>query len=256
MKHARTLILALLAIAAIGCGNKPESSTSGTTTGLSSGTSEPAPTATIPDELKHDAYAFQGLGNEDLLTYDVTFNEMPKEDGTQQTKLEKVENGVATYKVSRTGGLARLGVDTIELTANEVRMVGSSMGVLTAPSILMPANPTVGSEWDTRLDMDNVQGDRSVKSSIKHKIDRTESVTVPAGTYECLVVESKLSTDSSSTAAPGQSTKKTVTMTSYYSKGIGVVKLVIKEEGKTVGHVELKSTGAGDSAPTTDTQGD
>ena len=123
-------------------------------------------------------------------------------------------------------------------------MVGSSMGVLTEPSVLMPANPSVGTEWDTRLDMDNVQGDRSVKSSIRHKIDRAESVTVPAGTYDCLVVESRLSTDSASTAAPAQSTKKTVTMTSYYAKGLGIVKLVIKEEGKTVGHVELKSTGA------------
>jgi hypothetical protein len=248
VKRARTIILPLIAVAIFGCSDKTDAPTTGTTGAVTGGTTGSQAAATVPDTLKHDAYIYQGLGNEELLTYDVTFNEMPKEDGTQQNKLEKVENGVATYKVSRTGGLARLGVDTIEVTDKEVRMVGSSMGVLTEPSVLMPANPTVGTAWDTRLDMDNVQGDRSVKSSIKHKVTKTESVTVPAGTYDCLVVESTLVTDSSSTAAPGQSTKKTVTMTSHYAQGIGIVKLQIKEEGKTVGLVELKSTGSGKPA--------
>ncbi len=247
MRTARIAFLVLLGIFAIGCGDKPK--VSGENGGVTSGATEPTPDPVVPDNLKHAGYDYQGLENSDLMTYDVTFGELPTEEGTQQVTLEKVEGGIATYKVARTGGLSRLGVDTVELTVDGVNMVASSMGLLKEPSKLMLADATVGTKWETRLDMDNLQsGTQSVTSKIVNTVEGTKSVTVPAGTFDCLVVNTTLQSISTGSPNPSQNTTSTVKMSSYYAKGIGIVKLRGTDGSKQTVLVELRSRSTGEKS--------
>jgi hypothetical protein len=243
VKAVRIPIYLLLALLAVACGTKSkEASNPKGSDGVVSGATDEGPETLVPEELKHDGYAYQGLGNYDLLTYDVTFEDYPKQEGTQQIKLDKVEDGKATYTLQRTGGLSRLGVETVELDATGIQIVSSSMGILKEPSQVMLAEASVGKTWETNLDMDNLNGTtQSVKSKITHKVTGNESVTVPAGTFDCLVVESTIQSESAGAVDPSNNRKVTMKMKAYFAKDIGVVKMSILEKDKVTGLVELKA---------------
>ncbi len=245
MKTARTAILVLVALGLVGCNNEPKAADPGNGGGIKTGVAPEEAKPQVPDALKHAGYQYQGLGNSDLMTYDVTFGDLPMEEGTEQITVEKVEGGTATFKVARTGGLSRLGVDTVELTADGVTMVASSMGLLKEPSKLMLADTAVGTTWETKLNMDNLQnGTQSIESNIKNKVSRMESVKVPAGTFECLVVETTLESTSKGAPNPSQNKKSTVKMTSYYAKDVGIIKLRGTDGTKQTVLVELRARSA------------
>ncbi len=224
MRTARIAFLALLGLVSIGCGDKPAADV--TSGGVTSGVTEPVKGPVVPDSLKHAAYDYLGLANGDIMTYDVTFGDLPKEDGTQQTTLEKSEGAVATYKVGRTGGLSRLGVDTVELRADGVWTVATSMGLLKEASELLPAEIAPGLSWDARMDMDNLQGGtQNVVSKIVNVAKQVEKVKVPAGEFDCLAVVSTFDATISGSPDSNQNGKTTTRVTTYYAKGVGIVKL-------------------------------
>ncbi len=224
MRTARIAFFVLLGLFALGCGDKP--TTVSSTGGVSSGVTAPEPAQVVPDTLKHAAYDYLGLVNADIMTYDVTFGDLPTEDGTQQTTLEKVDGAVATYKVGRTGGLSRLGVDTVELRADGVWTVATSMGLLKAASELLPSDISPGHSWEARMDMDNLQGgSQNVASKIVNVAKQTEKVKVPAGEFDCLAVVSTFDATISGSPDISQNGKTSTRVTTYYSKGVGIVKL-------------------------------
>jgi hypothetical protein len=243
MRTATLALLALLALGLAGCGDKTKADAKDPD--VQSGVEQPSDPA-LPAELKNPAYEYFGLGEGSLMTYDVIFADLPEQDGTQQTTLQKTENGVATYRVARTGGLAQLGIDTVELRKDGVYTVNSSMGIWKSPTLVLPADVAVGKSWTAEMDIENLQGGKQkVTSTVTNKALRTESVKVPAGTYECLVVESTIKASASGSDDPAQNGDFVTKSLTYYAKGVGIVKLTgnttMKDRTEKKVNIVLKS---------------
>lgn len=255
MRLVPTALTLVLALSVIGCGSKepkPEDNGGDVKTGVDS----PQPNTTVPDSLKTAGYEYIGLGNSSVMTYDVSFDGRPPGDGTQVTTVEGVEGGVATFRVARTGELGPLGVDKIEARPDGIYMVQSSMGDLAAASLVLPSDVKVGSAWTTRMDMDNLQDSKNVKSQVNNKVTKIEPVTVPAGTFDCIVIETSVDTTMSGSPIADENGDSKTVGKMYYAKGVGIVKFEFtvtkKNRPKQSALIELKSIGEGeetDSSP-------
>jgi len=92
---------------------------------------------------------------------------------------------------------------------------------------LLPEDMSVGSSWENQFVMVGTFNDPSLPVSefvqnldISRKVIREGRVTVPAGTYDALVVEASFNITSESLPVPPMS----FTQTEYWVKGIGMVK--------------------------------
>jgi hypothetical protein len=222
----RPTILFLLAALAVawGCGDKPavKKPDGDIKTGVEDATASNA----VPEGLRTAAYEYLGLGNPAVMTYDVAYAGMEASDGTQVTTLEEVVDGVASFRIARTGALAQLGVDKVELRADGAYTVASSMGEMKSPSLVLPADVAAGSNWTTRMDMDNLQGgQQKVESEVQNRAVGMETVETPAGKYECLVVESVINAKTSGSPDPNLNGDSVTNFKTYYAKGVGIVKL-------------------------------
>lgn len=239
-------LAALLALALVGCGPK-EPKSEDPKPGVASGVTDPGAGPAVPADLQTAAYEYQGMNHDDLMTYDVVMASLVGEqEGTQQIKLEKVEDGVATYQVLRTGGLAQLGVDTRELRKDGVYTVSASLGILEAPALELPADLAVGKEWSAPMNMDKVNGtDQKVESIVASKAVREQKVKVPAGEFDCIVIESTIDATISGSIEKKLNGKSVTKLVSSYSKGVGLIKLtgtITRADGeKSNVSIELKS---------------
>ena len=97
---------------------------------------------------------------------------------------------------------------------------------------LLPADVKVGSEWDTSFDVvihiDSAQAaaigiTEMNQTTVTHrKAVGFEDVTVPAGTFHALKVESHMT--STITGIPGMSTPRVSDTTEYWVEGVGLIK--------------------------------
>jgi hypothetical protein len=229
----------------LGCSGKKttEPTTTTTTGGATTGTTTGEEAVTLPDSLKNSAYDYKGLGNDSLRTYTATFPKQPTEDGTETVRLEKVEDGKATFIIERTGALSSLGTETVELSTKGVTTVAASSGVVT-PMLELPADLHVGSSWTDKFE--STQAGTTVKATVNLKAVREEKLKVPAGEFDCIVIENVMDATVTGGTADVNGTAKT-TITAYYAKGIGIVKLVgktVRSNGSTENLlIELKSIG-------------
>jgi hypothetical protein len=223
VRIARIPLIALVAIAALGCTKKPETVKATDDGGITSGTTEPKPLV-VPDSLKNAAYDYFGLGNDKLMTYKVKLNNAHLEaEGTQSVFLEKVEDGSATFVINRTGELTQVGIETVRLDDKGVTMLDTSQGEIDGPALELPADIKVGSEWTVDLTWN--LGGKKIVSKTKNTAVGTEVVETPAGKFDCLVVKVDLTGDITGSTNKQENGRYTTKSTMYWSKGVGLIKL-------------------------------
>ena len=236
------VLVALLLVA--GCG-KPDSDPKEPPAPEGNSTATAAVTG-VPESLKNAAYEYYGLGQEAPLTYIVKMSdELPARDGTQTFTFESMEDGAAKFMVTRTGGLSRVGSETLLLNDDGVYTKALSFGVLESPALQIPADLALGSEWESPMTIKD--GSKTIVNLVKFRAVRQEETTVEAGTFDCLVIEADVTSNVTGSAIPSQNGDASSEIVAYYAKGIGTVKMTVEgtqADGKRLSiYVELKSIG-------------
>ena len=164
----------------------PEPSTSG------SGEDKPADTqwiATLPADLKGDAFGYYGLSEGRSMEYRMTAGGT-SQTGTQTITFKGLQGDVAKFSVERGGDLAQMGSTELELRKDGIYAVSSSIGDIGKPSLEMPMALPTGKTWTTKNELK--QGDSGgMTSEQKYRVVGLERVTTPAGPFEALLVTSE-----------------------------------------------------------------
>lgn len=237
MKNAaRFLALALLAVGVAGC--NPTQPTATATP--KAATANPVPAAPkVPDNLKTEGFAYYGLNNEKPLTYAVRAEGEEPAEGVQTVELKNVEGGVANYTVSRTGGLSRMGDESLVAKPDGVYLTRSTWGQVEPPMLSFPDKATEGKSWKTGSSMKG-EDNRTVVLESTWTVGKAEKIKVEAGEFDVIKVTGtgtlKLGKETHPLKAEG-----------WYSKELGAVKMVVKskdDKGKDKSSVvELKKVG-------------
>lgn len=224
MKNARLgLFLWVILVGLVGCqANKesaPDNSSANTTAKEAKPTSpaavpEPVVPA-LPDSLKTTAYSFYGLGNTKKMLYEMTQGTGDPIDGSQSITLKNVEGSKAVFEIERVGLVGEGGTDTVELRPDGIWAVGSTQGKFDNPSLDLPAKCDPGVSWTVRSQI-TPTGQPPTKLEGIAKIIGMEKVTVPAGTYDALVVNLKANMSSGTVNAK-------IDGKTWYVKDIGMV---------------------------------
>ena len=117
---------------------------------------------------------------------------------------------------------------------------GSSISVRTISSSgeYLPRNVEIGSTWTQTFNLEirpNIGGGSTdgiptmhAQTTLTHEALRTESVTVPAGTYNAIVVKTKIQTniDAPGTTTPAPAPLPSIELVSFgwWVRGVGLVK--------------------------------
>lgn len=173
--------------------------------------------ADIPDELVTEAVEYFGLLNDVERTYKVwlSTDDEPETGWERVTFLGFVDES-PRFEFHRSGGLADLRDDIVELRKDGLYLVSTDLGPLKAPVLQIPSNVDVGSTWHSEMAIKHLETGKDFVQSMDFKIARVESTTVEAGTYSTLVVEVAI------IVAP---LTEQSDITIFYAKGIGVVLL-------------------------------
>lgn len=239
------LALALLAAACTPPGttadrksDDPKTPSNGATPGESA--SKTPDISTVPADLKHDAYSYNGFGRTKAVTYLFTKVQGDKpEEGTQSAELKEVKDGAAAFTVNRTGSLEAIGREDLLVKKDGVYLVSTSLGSPKDPVMLMPATIKPGSVWDYSYELTTSSGD---KMSFKGKARamQMEKVTVKAGAFDTLLVNETAEMNRGGV-------KGTVSSKTWYAKDVGVVKMKmeVKDSGGKIvtSTIELSNTG-------------
>lgn len=191
---------------------------------------------TLPASLMTAGYEFSGLASEKKATYEVTNDlGLPASTMIQTSTLVSVESDKAVFEVKRETTLPNMKSQTIELTPDGVFTTKVDLGSLVKPAMEMPADLAPGKEWDTTMTISDSNQTLEVKAV--NKATKIETITVKAGTYDCIRIETTLTTRSTvtGTSAP---TKTSGSVVSHYAKNVGLVKLVMKGKDATSGNSE------------------
>lgn len=175
--------------------------------------------ASIPADVKTDAFDYYGLANAEPVPMEVVADGSPQRTGTQTTKLVQVENGVATYEIARTGSLSALGTMTLEARKDGIYVKSTSIGEIEGEQLELPTGLTPGKTWKTSLKIKRQDGSM-VENDSTFKVVRQEKVKTPAGEFDALLIEStgpmKMEGNESKMSTKG-----------WFVKGRGAVKMSI-----------------------------
>ncbi|RYG41131.1 hypothetical protein EON79_21360 [bacterium] len=231
--NLRPLLPALLVACLVGCqAEEPKtakpavSPVNSGAPGMSSAADGPGPkvaasVAQIPAELKHAAFDYYGLGNEEPMDMEVrTTADAGVRTGSQITRFKGLEDGKALYQVERTGGLTELlGQMDVTLEADGIYVKSSSVAKVGERDVEMPAKLDPGTTWEARTVVD--QPGRELNVLVKFTVVGEQSITTPKGPRNALLVTS---------TGNGTMMTKNVRMDSksWYVKGVGMVKSELK----------------------------
>jgi len=221
----KTYALSLLAILALGgCSGSSEKSTTTTDTSPKTTPTE-APKPEVPAAIKHDGYAYFGLGSTKAMNVEMRVPSRPTLTGAILPKLVKVEGDTATFSVERTGGIAAdLGTDTIFVDKTGVYITGTTVGTMTpSKSLQLPANLAPGATWTTHSKVSKTDGTELTENGT-YVVKGTEKLTTKVGTYDALMVTS---TGTGTVKFQGKTNPATYSAVSYYVKDRGLVKQII-----------------------------
>lgn len=230
MKYGRHLIFLLAAAALAGCGSSPTPAASEPkeTTPAAKGPAEPAEPKTeapkptldsIPAGLKHDGFAYYGLGNPKPLKMKL-MRAGTTVSGEQAFTLETVDKDSAVFKQEWTGNLPAAD-SKVKVTDKGIFGIEARGSTINPPQMELPASIKPGFTWksDAKITVDG-----STISGSSAKIVGIKAVKVGGKTIQALAVQrtSKVTT--------GGVTQNMAT-TEYYQKGVGAVKLEVTMSG-------------------------
>lgn len=240
----------LLLTIVVGCAPAPgvtPAPTSGGTVSTTGSTGAKGGTAieSVPAELKHDGYAYNGFDRSTPLTYLFARIEGDKpEEGTQTSELTSVEKGQAAFSVKRTGSLMAIGNEELLVKADGVYLVSTSLGSPEQPVKLMPSEVKPGTVWNYDYELNTTTGSKTGTSKMRFKgtarAEKEEKIKVAAGEFDTIQVTETAQMDNAGV-------KGTVSSKSWYAKGVGVVKMKMEvkdNKGRIVtSTIELSGTG-------------
>lgn len=233
--NLRPLLPALLASLLIGCqAEEPKTATIKQPTGGSTQApgkaetmappTEAASASSIPAEFKHEGYEYYGLGNDQPIDMEVRLTgDSGVRTGSQITRFKSMDNGKAVYSIERTGGLTDLlGQMDVSLDPEGIFVKSSSVAKVGDRDVEMPASLAPGSTWEARTVVE--QPGRELNVLVKFKVVGEENITTPVGKRTALRVDS---------VGDGTLQGKKVRMDSqsWYVKGFGMVKSILKYTG-------------------------
>jgi len=223
----RWIFLSSVVIAA-GCSNPPAATTTkpegDKPTATAGGTPEEpkAPVATaaeIPASLKGDAYDYYGLANAEPIKMEIRSATPPARSGLQTIKLKEIKDGKAIFTVDRTEGLADLGSMELSLDDKGLFVLSTNIGKVEENHLELPNGLAVGKTWNVKSKITRDTG-QSVENDATFKVQRTEKVTTPVGTYDALLI-------TSTGPATVSGTKMSMSTKGWFVKGRGPVKMEI-----------------------------
>ena len=231
----RHLIIALSLLAVLtGCRNNESVKADEKDSNGKQSTSTSVSQDGVLESLKNDAYLYSGLGQVQKLTYQGKLSPFTTGDfGEQTVSWAKNEDGSSIFTIKRNGILEGLGTETVRLDEKGVYLIGTSAGSLVEDAWILPSTFKVGTEWETDLILDMPGKLTTLKTT--SKVVRKETITVPAGEFECLVVESDIvmTTDEPDT---GVGNLKGV---SYYAANYGEVRMEVTGENHLGDNVDI-----------------
>ena len=155
-----------------------------------------------------------------------TLDAKGKESSTSVVKVKKVKSSGDTYSITQEtqlyiGGQAFTSPITASSTVRNGDVVVDFSGGLSLAAegagFMLPKDLATGLELPTGEVTVDVQGIKVKQDITFHKVVAQESLTVPAGTYDCFVVERQYS-------AKMMGIKVNGIMKTWYARGIGAVK--------------------------------
>jgi hypothetical protein len=244
MKASQLILAALAATLILGCNGqaKPDP------TAKESDKPSPDGTAAKPLEpvaaLKHAGFDYLGFGRTEPYTYEFSKMEgVTPVSGVQTTELVDASDKAAKYQVLRTGGLEELGSEDFEVRADGVYSTRMSLGTLEKPMLIMPADVSVGKTWTGEFTSTDAAG-RKVTFKVTNKAEKEEKIKVKGGEFDALLVTTN---GTISIAEEGKTGTGTVSTKTWYSKGVGQLRMQLelkKPEGSNVkSFVELVKIG-------------
>ena len=145
--------------------------------------------AAVPVELQNDAYHYYGLGNNKPVKMEMKVTGGPASTGTQTIEYGGMKGGNATFTLKHTDGLAPMGETTLSLEKSGLYSTATTIGKGGDHEMELPASLKVGTTWDVTSAYTTNEG-RKIDTVAKFKVLRNEKVTVPAGTFDALYIES------------------------------------------------------------------
>lgn len=238
-----------LAFAIIGCDAKPTDTTSTATgsgeqtTGATSGTEKPKPKLEdLPASVKHDAFAYYGLGSTKTMDVKLSGAQVSQQTGGISVELEKIEGEKAYFKVVRTGAVGEsLGTDLVMVDKEGVHATGNTLGKLTPGSYLaLPADLSPGKTWNVKNKIEQSTGQQVEENSV-YKVEGIRDFKTKTGMQKALLVTS---TGDASVTTGGSTQKMKSTTKSWYLKGIGQVKteITFTIQGKPANTITVEVT--------------
>ncbi len=197
---------------------------SGSATSASASTPQDKPKPSLQDlpaSIKHDAFAYYGLGNTKTMDLRLTGDNLDQSGGIS-VELEKVEDGRAHFKVLRTGAIGEsLGTDYVMVDSAGIHATGNSMGKLTPENYLaLPADLTPGKTWRVKNKIVRDSGQEVEEDSV-YKVEGIRDFKTKSGVQKALLVTSS---GNASVTTGGDTKKMKNTTKSWYVKGVGLAK--------------------------------
>ncbi|MFZ4508438.1 MAG: hypothetical protein ACOYON_12160 [Fimbriimonas sp.] len=183
-------------------------------------TEEPPKVVDLPNDLKHDAFDYYGIGLSEPIDMEVTSNtQTAVVTGSQTTTLKEIKDGKAVFLVERTGGLSTLGTNELTLEKDGIYVKSSSIAKVGERELEMPAGLQPGKTWSTTTELSSDSRSMKVKSTFVVKA--IEKVTTKKATYDnaLLIVSTGKGTQDGSNVS--------ITTKSWFVRGRGNVKAVI-----------------------------
>lgn len=203
----------------------------------------------IDSKFKHEAYGWMGFERTEPFTHEMSdVAGAPATEGTQTLKLISSDDKAAKYQITREGSMAKLGDEELEVRADGVYQTSMPQHTLAEPVMVMPSDLGVGKAWTSKFNSTGPAGQK-VEFTINNKAERIEKVKTKAGEFDALLI---ISTGSMNVTTDGKTEKTTLSTKSWYSKGLGNVKMTleVKRADGTNNKVSVELVRAG-SAPDT-----
>lgn len=136
--------------------------------------------ATLPAELKNDAYAYYGLGRTSPMTLKVKAGETESV-GSQSVKFVEMADGKATFVIKNGDALSAMGDNTVTLEAGGIKVLSSDRAKTNPDEWELPSGLTPGKSWKTTSELNT--GTDSVKITLTNKVVGMEKVKTDVAEY-------------------------------------------------------------------------
>jgi len=234
--RSHKLLLPLVAVLVWGCRSETTTPTTSapapkteTTQTPTPGTPETKPAEETPkpvsEPLKftHAGADYYGLTSKSDVALTMTQSGQAPVEGTFVIKLGAVKGDSQEATVERTGGLAILENESVQVDKDGVWVLGTGGGTFDHKVMELPADAAPGKTWSQKAKLDN--GGAAAEMDIQVKAVAEETIKTVRGDLKTL----KVTNDG--TMKQGDKTMK-VSGVTWYAKGIGMVKATMSVDGK------------------------